>query len=495
MKKIIALLLISAMMLSFSACKKETGTGTKEEGADVQMENQTLKIHCYNLVSMNPINNINSDNLQMFRLIFEPLIQCDTTQKAQPVLASDYYASSDGLEWTVNLKKGIKWHDGTEFTAADVVYTYGLVRNDADSAYSYSVENIDSIYKENDYTVKFKIKEPQANFINLLEIPVIKAVYDDSFSPIGTGPYVYQETKNKVIYLQANEKWHGGEVTLKDIQVKIMPDEDTVTHAYVSKEIDMVSVNSGYEIGQYTSNSDNAIIDYASNSFNFIGINVNSEPLSNRLFRKAIAHGIDKESINSQVLLSHGSVANSCMNSKWWVYNPYVTVYEYSKDKSVNILNDVKKTMKVTPVSLMVNTENTDKSKAAEIIKKNLEECGITVNIEYVDWSTFTERVYSGNYQMYLGTLQYSSEINPRYVIQNPNVELQSLFVQLQAQTTEEGVKEKYCEIQEKIALDIYIIPLYFDVGAVLYNNRLQGNPTPCRTNIFNEIWASRLTS
>lgn len=496
MKKITALILALCIGICMSGCKKKEETPPTATDPAIQEENETLKIHCYNLVSMNPLNNVNEDNLQMFRLMYESLVLCDNTQKAQPLLASSWSASADGLTWTVNLKSGVKWHDGTEFTAKDVVYTYDYVmKNAATSAYAVNVANISSVSALSDYSVSFKLNSPQANFINLLEVPVIKSQGDESFNPVGTGPYVYRETKNKVLYLSANESWHKGDVTLKDIQVKILPDKDTATYAYVSKEIDVVSVNSGNEMGKFTSNSDNVIVDYTSNNFNFIGINTNSEPLSNRMFRKAIAHAIDKDAIKSQVLLSHGSVANSCMNSGWWVYNPNVTVYENSKDKAVNIINDVQKNMKLSGITLMVNTENEDKAKVAEMIKQNLADCGITMNIEYVDWVTFNERIATGNYQMYLGTVKYSSEINPQYVIQNPSVELQSMFVELQAQTAEEGIKNKYHEIQEKIAIDIYIIPLYFDVGTVLYNKRLSGEPVPYKTNIFKGIEASKLTA
>ena len=487
MKKITALVLVLCISLCVFGCKKEEPKNITDPA--VQTENQTLKIHCYNLVNMNPLDNVNETNLQMFNLIYESLYICDKTQKAQPVLASGYSVSSDGLTWTVNLKSGIKWHDGTELTAKDVVYTYQYVLNNSEfSAYAINVSNISSVTAVSDYAVNFSLKTPQANFLNLLEIPVIKSSDGKEFTPVGTGAYVYSKTENKTIYLTANPNWHKGSSAIQDISVKILPDEDTATYSYISKEIDVISANSGNEMGKYTSNSDNVIVDYTSNNFNFIGINTNSEPLSNRLFRKAIAHSIDKNAINSQILLSHGSVANSCMNSQWWVYNPAVTVYEYSKDKALNVLNEVQKNMKLSDITLLVNEENPDKLKVAELIQKNLADCGITMNIESVDWTNFSDRIATGNYQMYLGTVKYSSEINPQYVIINPGPDLQKLFIELQSQTAEEGVQKKYFEIQEKIAIDLHIIPLYFDVGAVLYNKRIQGQPNPYRTNVFNGI-------
>ncbi len=490
MKKIIALALTIFISFGVIGCRKDDLTA---DDPVVKKANETLKIHCYTHKSLNPLDNANDINMQMLRLMFESLIQCDKTQKPQPQLAEEYSVSQDGLVWTVKLKENVKWHDGTDFTAKDVLHTYNYVMENAEnSPYAINVSNIEYVNSTSDYTVNFKLEFPQANFVNLLEIPIVKS---GEFTPVGTGPYVYKETQNKIIYLTANDKWHGGKVNVKNIHVKILPDKETATYAYVSKEIDAVSVTSGDDMGNYTSNSDNVIVSYPSNRFTFVGINTNSEPLSNRMFRKAIAHAINKDSINSDVLLSHGSVANSCINSDWWMYHTGVTTYSYSKDKSVNILNDVKKNMKIAPVNLMVNMENSDKVKTAEMIQKNLADCGITVYIEYVDWATFSERVSSGNYQMYIGSIKYSAEINPQYVIKNPGVELQKLFVEFQSQTDENGLKKKYFEIQEKIAMELQIIPLYFDVSTVLYNKRIEGQLNPCRINVFNGVQTLELDS
>ena len=497
MKKILPIILILCISVCFIGCNGCVGCKPAEEEPTedpvLKTENETLKIHCYNLVNTNPLDNLNAENIQMLNLIYESLFVCDSTQKAQPLLAESYSVSADGLVWNINLKNNIKWHDGSNFGANDVAYTYNYVMGNANSYFFQNVTNIKSVTAMSDSQVCFTLHSPQSTFVNLLELPIVK-INSTPASSVGTGPYKYEKTENKTIYLVANENWHKGSVSIKNINAKILPDNATATYAYVSKEIDMVSVNSGNDMGKYTSNSDNIIGDYTSNKFTYIGINTNSEPLSNRLFRKAISHAIDKETINSQVLLSHGSVANSCMNSNWWVYNPAVTVYAYNKDKAVNVLNEVKKNMKLSEISLLVSNKNPDKEKVAELIKQNLADCGITMNIECVDWQTYADRIATGNYQMYLGTTEYSSEINPKYVITNPGPELQSLFISLQSQTTEDGVKKKYYDIQEKIAIDIHIIPLYFDVGAVLYNKRIQGQATPYRTNIFNGIEKLSLT-
>lgn len=485
MKKVISLVLALLMLFSATACKdKEI---SQEE--ILTNANNTLKIHCYAYNTLNPLLNKNETNMQMLNLIFEGLFVCDNSQKAQPVLAENYSVSADGLTWTINVKQGIKWHDGTAFTAYDVAKTYNDVLKFKDkSPYFPVLSQLEMVNAQSDKTVNFKLVSPQANFINLLEVPIVKYHDGETFKPIGTGPYVYDKSDDKTLYLSVNDNWHKKKPTIKNIEIKVLPDKETSSYAYVSKEIDIVSVNSGEDWDKYSSNSDNNIVDFPSNVLNFVSINTNTEPLSNNDFRKAISYAIDKEKICSEVLLSHGSVANSCINSSWWFYKEDVTNYSYNVGKAKNAVKTASETMKIVPVNLMVNEDNNNKCKVAEMIKSNLATCGITVYIEYVDWQTFTERVATGNYQMYLGSIKYSADINPQYLITNPDATLQALFNQLQTETTEKGIKNKYHTIQEKIAKDLQIIPLYFDMSSIMYNKRLEGEYVPYRANIFNGI-------
>ncbi len=488
MLKILCLFLTVLLVFCASGCKGGGDGDSPDAKKAAEEANRTLKIHCYNYETLNPLLQTSEVNMQMLRLVFESLIVCDNTQKAQCVLAEKYSVSPDGLVWTIKVKKGVKWHDQTPFTAYDVEKTYNAVLGYAEASMYYALlQNVEGVKAVSDTEVKFNLKKPQANFINLLDVPIIKG-HSENFKPIGTGPYKYDGVSEKIITLLANENWQGEGVGVDKIEVRILPDKETAVYAYVAKEIDVVSVTSNADWNEYSSNADNVIVDYPSSSFNYITINTNTEPLSNRLLRVAIAQAINKEKICSEVLLSHGTVANSCMNSEWWVYNKGITNYSYSPKKAEDTIKALKNNTKIGTINLMVNSESADKCKTAEMIKENLNEVGLSVQIDYVSKSAFYERVGTGNYHMYIGTVKYAGDINPAYVVTNPDEKLSALLADLQKQTTEEGVKAKYFEVQEKIATDVNIIPLYFDNGSVMYNKRIKGEFNPFRTHIYNGI-------
>ena len=173
MRKIISAILVLCIGLCMTACKKNEGNVSGEES--VKIANETLKVCCYAHKDLNPLTAVNNENMQMERLIFESLTECDNTQKSKPLLAESYSVSDDGMVWNVKLKNNVKWHDGTILTSEDVVYTYNYVMdNAAETAYSVNVSNIEYVTAISDYEVNFKLKSPQANFVNLLEIPVVK---------------------------------------------------------------------------------------------------------------------------------------------------------------------------------------------------------------------------------------------------------------------------------------------------------------------------------
>lgn len=487
-RKIALVILTFVISFCIFGCKKDNDTGNINNNS-AEKENLTLKIHCFSYNTLNPLINDNEANMQMLRLIFEGLVECDTTQRAVPLLAESYKTSVDGLEWSIKLKSNIKWHDESAFNAYDVYKTYSdILIYENKSPYYRLFDNLKEVKVINDYEISFILNEPQVNFINLLDVPIVKYHNGENFKPIGTGPFIVKDEKRLNIALEANDEWHNGKVKISAIDVKVLPDKETATYAYDSKEIDIISITTGENFGEHTSNSDNALIGYPSNSISFISVNTSSEPLNNHSLRKAISYAINKDDICSEVLLSHGSVANTCINSQWWFYADDVTNYKYNKNLASDIISDLKKEIKFTTLNLMVNTESKDKCKAAEMIKSNLEDCGISVYIDYVDWASFEERVSTGNYHMYIGTIKYSSDINPKHIINNPDDRLQRLLYDLNNQSTDDGIKKKYREIQEKINSDIQIIPLYFDTSTVMYNKRISGTLTPNVSNIFNGI-------
>jgi ABC-type transport system substrate-binding protein len=97
----------------FGCTPKETVKNNEEIAKPLTPEyGGTLKIHSYNIDTYNPLFTKSKTNLQMLLLIYDYLITCDNNLRPSGVLASDFFASDNATKWTINIKNGIKWHDG-----------------------------------------------------------------------------------------------------------------------------------------------------------------------------------------------------------------------------------------------------------------------------------------------------------------------------------------------------------------------------------------------
>lgn len=448
----------------------------------------TLKIFSYNSDTLNPLYTRNKANAQMLMLIFDSLIKCDEAQRPVPVLASGFSVSADGLVWTVNLRNNIKWHDGSAFTANDAVATLNAVRSSSrNSPYKDNLRNVSRIESSGNSLI-ITLSSPQTNFLNLLEIPVVKASDVNSFTdyiPVGTGKYSFTEKTNKIIYLNSNKSWWGENIPYIDnIEVYLLPDKITSVYAFEAKEIDMVTADIK-SLGDFSgSAAEGSSAGYNSGRFNFLSFNLNNKYLSDNTIRVAFAHAINKNRIFEEVMLSHGSLTDSFLNPNWWVYNHEIKKYTFDPGLAINLIAEKDLKPNDIQIELLINDDNNIRIQIADIIKEQLNDIGINIKIKAVTWEDYISLISRGSYDMYLGEINFSPEINPQYVLQDTE-HFSTLLQQLRLQTTDEGRKTLYNEIQYEYAEFLPSLPLYFDLEALLYNNKIHGEIKPLRNNIF----------
>lgn len=172
------------------------------------------------------------------------------------------------------------------------------------------------------------------------------------------------------------------------------------------------------------------------------------------------------------------------MSPKWWVYNENTTKYNYDPKLAITLLAELQLKPSDLKINILVNNDNEIKLRVADIIKEELKDIGIDANITAVNWDSFVSAVSKGSYDVYLGEVNYSTEINPQYALPYNN-QFEPLIQQLQLQTTDEGRKALYDEIQQEYANVLPSIPLYFDAEALLYHGKIHGKLSPLRNNMF----------
>jgi peptide/nickel transport system substrate-binding protein len=265
--------------------------------------------------------------------------------------------SKDGRTVTYHLRPGVTWHDGAPFTADDLIFTWHAImnpRNEVPDRVGY--EGIESIAKLNDLTIAVHLKRPYAPFIadfftpagydNFVILPRhLLARYSDinrvpyNLAPVGLGPYrvVHYEPDN-LIKLDANPHYWRGAPGLREIDIRIVPNDNTLATLIRSHEIDFY-----YRVPHKVSRilhdlAGTTIVSSWFTRFIDIGFNTTSPILSDVRVRQALAYATDKPALVQKVTYGADLIADSDQPPSLWAYNPAVPHYAHDIARAAALL-------------------------------------------------------------------------------------------------------------------------------------------------------------
>ncbi len=284
---------------------------------------------------INPLLAISDADKDMSALLYSGLLKATPDGHLIPDLAQGFSVSEDGLLYTVTLKEGVSFHDGTPVTADDVEFTIQMVQDSALKSprrgnwEGVTVEKVDS------REIRFILRQPYAPFLENLTLGILPkhiwnnaSVDEFSFSalnvsPIGSGPYQIDTIRRNSAqipteyHLRSFEKYALGEPYIHNITVRFFPDEVALIKAYQEKTIDSASGISAettrtLEIGG--SRVEKAVLPRIFGVF----FNQNQAQIfANKAVREALDVGLDKKRIVDEVLFGYGKVLHGPMPVNW----------------------------------------------------------------------------------------------------------------------------------------------------------------------------------
>jgi len=398
---------------------------------------------------LDPADVTDGESIQRMDNIFEGLVEYEEgSVLIQPCLATSWEASADGIEIVFNLRKGVKFHDGTDFNADAVVFSFARQYDTNHPFHQYGewaywgwmFGDVDKIEKIDDYTVKLILKRPNASIMTSLAMFTVTIVSpanaekykEDAFkNPCGTGPFKFVEwVKDDHITLEANEDYWRERAKLDKLIFKVIPDPSARLMALEVGEVqgiehldpahfDKIKANKdlkllaepGMNIGYMAMNSGYGYIDTNKNGVRNIADEplVKTpgyfEPLTKKKVRQAINIAIDKQSIVDNLYMGTAIKAKNGMPPFMLGYNDDIVDYPYDPEKAKTLLSEAgypdgfEVTLYVMPVS---RPYMFDPPKIGEAIQSYLGAVGIKVNIYQVDWGTYLQETQAGKHQMCL---------------------------------------------------------------------------------------------
>ena len=291
-------------------------------------------------------------------LVFSRLVYFDDEGSLQPDLAESWSFSDDNLELTMNLAAG-NWHDGTPFTADDVIFTFDTIAaEETDTSLRGRLQVAGEFIgweKVDDSTILLTTSEPFAPLIfSLSLIPIIPMhildgedvnTSDFNLNPVGTGPFVFSEwERDQFIKVVRNEDWFRGDVLGEGFTIFFTEDTNANIIALESGDLDLIFTPPEAQ-ERFQDNPNFTLHNYVYFTSITLAFNHKHEVLADPAFRKAIEIGIDKVSWTESVTRGRGIVSHNQFAETGPLdrYNDYdnVAAPVFDQDAAAQALDDL----------------------------------------------------------------------------------------------------------------------------------------------------------
>ncbi|HEY4600884.1 MAG TPA: ABC transporter substrate-binding protein [Cerasibacillus sp.] len=458
---IILLTVFASLVMVGCSNDSKSKTGSKEE---VAKKGGTVRIAMSTEVdNLDPYLSAATDTSSMMDNVFDGLLDTDESGQLIPALAKEYKISDDGLTYTFQLNEGVLFHDGSELTAEDVVYSYSkLAGLNGNEPHSSKFEIVETVEATSDYEVVVTLKERDSAFLARNIAAIVPQDYEEqSTEPIGTGPFKFKEYKvGQELILVKNEDYYQKDKMPKidEVQFKIMPDQESSILAMQAGDIDVIPGVTAQGLNQLGDSVET--VSGPQNMVQLMAMNHEVKPLNDVRVRQAINYAIDKDVIIETVAEGKGTKLGSNMSPAMALYYEEGLEDYYNPDveKAKALLKEAGYEDGFT-MELTVPSDYQFHVDTAQVIVEQLNQINIQTEIKQIEFSTWLEDVY--NNRKYETTIVgFTGKLDPfevlgRYVsdyhknfMNFKNDQFDALIKQAIAETDEAEMATLYKEAQ-----------------------------------------------
>ncbi|CDZ58757.1 ABC transporter substrate-binding protein [Neorhizobium galegae] len=445
-------------------------------------------------------------------LLYSNLTRLKVDMSVEPDLAESW-TPNDGLtEWTFKLRKGVTFHDGSLFTAKDVVATFKAILDPATASPGRNnVGPISDIVAVDDTTVLFKLSGAYADlpvamaYTNARIIPASIATGDLkslSTKAVGTGPFkLVSYEPDRLIVVERNPNYYDpARPYLDRIEVQVFPDISAEGSAMIAGNVDIISTLQPTEYLRLDGNAGVEVLRTPSGQFCNINFGCDTAPFNDARVRRAIALTVDREAMVNFVTEGFGTPGNDTP------LNPSYQFFKAAKQRQKNIA-EAKKLLAEAgfpnglQATLIASDRPAVRTQLAVALKEMAKEAGITINVQTMPHATYLEQVwkkgsfYVGFYNMQptpdgIFKLLYTSDASWNETRWN-NKAFDALVAEARGTIDAAKRTELYTKAQELMNEEVpSIIPSFFDVLSAK-RSWVSGYQAHPRASVFRLDYAS----
>jgi ABC-type transport system substrate-binding protein len=376
---------MAALLLALAPVNVQAQTVTYAAGADPD--------------SLDPANAESNPSEAVNRMIHENLVRFDAKLNLVPGLAEKWEQAKDGMSWTFNLRKGVKFHDGTPFNAEAAKYFFDrMIGPEKPSRAGLYAPLVESTVVVDEHTVKVNMKAPFAFLLNniahsasgIVSPTGHKALGKDiARKPVGTGPFKFVEwVHGDHVTLARNDDYWGGKPKLDKIIIKTVKEESARVMMLMSGDAQLAVRLPSEDIPRLE--KDAAIQLDATETLRvlYIGFNVAKKPFSDERVRQAFNLAVDRESIVKNIYQGRALVAGNIVAPLTTGYFP-LPAYPYDPEKAKKLLADAGFPSGLKAKFISPQGRYPKDFEMAQALQQQWKKAGIEVSLDTMEWAAY----------------------------------------------------------------------------------------------------------
>ena len=488
---------VAAMVLASCTTSGEPGSGGEGSG-----ETFTIAIGV-DLDTVDPAQQTTTTVQNVIDYGLETLTSLDKDGKTQPGLATEWETSESGKEVTLNLRGGVKFHDGTSFDAEAVKFNLDRIRDPKVTVpIGGAFVVINNVEVVDESTVRLDLEYPDPSLISNLAITTSAIIspesatkegntYDNIVKPVGTGPYTFKSFQkgDKAVFEKYDDYW-GEKPHYDTVVFSIVPEGTSREAVLRSGEADLIMNPPVTDLEALEDDPNIDVLKAPSDRAVFMAFNTSKPPFDDVNVRRALNYAIDKESVVENVLFDTVDVMDSPLAAS---VNGYCGVgsYDYDPEKAKKLLAEAGQ----TDLSITLGTPSgryLQDKQAAQAIAANLADVGVQAKVSTTDWPSYLSAIVEkdGPYDMHMlgwapGALDAPTQFQMFQKSMWPpnglasafytNERVEPLIAEGNRELDDEKRNEIYCEAQELLWSEAPWLFMWSQNLVLAYSSDIEG--------------------
>lgn len=449
----------------------------------------------------------------MLNPIYDPLYVIDVNE-TRYYLADSYEVSEDGMQITVKLKEGLKWHDGEAITADDMIFTMDVCSDTNNGAGGTNIVILNDqpvkYEKVDDLTVKVTLPMASASYADLLGgltlipehvfegNPSVVSAGEANMKGIGSGPYKVTEFKqDEYLLLEKYDDYYMGAPSIDKVTFRIISDLSAQEVALMNGEVNFMELANAPAVAKYEADPNFTVVKYPEGRVNYLAVNKFCGTVQDPKVVEAVFAALNRDEIIA------GAYGDGMAESANSIFSNVNTFYDSSVEGYTQDVEKAKKLVKETgldgkTLTLYFNSERVYMKESAQIIQQQLKNVGINLEVIPLESAGFFEKVFGtdGDYEFYLNG--YGAVGDPDQVVAGMydgtwgvnlavSDEVAQLWKDARTVYTPEERAAIYKQIQIQTRDELTCYPIAYPNYVFVTTSNIKGADTIKRTPVFED--------